>query len=133
MAPFKKRILVADNQATLANALCELLRGSGYDAEAAHSGEGTVNAALRSRFDVIVLDLSMPQMDGFVAMEAIKALPNARQAIYCSHRSRRPQHHRSRFGRRLPPPPDQAYDHRTLRGNPVRIELAARPGLSARI
>ena len=83
--PVKKRILVVDNRATLANGLCELLRESGHDAEAAHSGEAAVKAALATHPDVIVLDLSMPQMDGFETIAAIKALPDAPQATFIAH------------------------------------------------
>ncbi|MCA8971274.1 MAG: response regulator [Planctomycetes bacterium] len=66
-------ILVVEDQPDSARMIAELLRNGGASAETADNGK-TAMATLRSRkFDVIVSDLEMPEMDGFEFMAALRA------------------------------------------------------------
>ncbi|HEY4525364.1 MAG TPA: hybrid sensor histidine kinase/response regulator, partial [Candidatus Paceibacterota bacterium] len=60
-----KRILVVDDNAPAADALVRLLNKLGADAEARYSGAEALCAPRLDEFDVMLLDLGMPQMDGF--------------------------------------------------------------------
>ena len=51
------------------------LRSLGYVADLAVDGKEAVAQALRKRYDLILMDCQMPQMDGFAAAEAILAAP----------------------------------------------------------
>jgi two-component system alkaline phosphatase synthesis response regulator PhoP len=68
----RARILVVDDEAHLAEGIRENLVAEGYATEVAHDGvEGL--ARIRSRhFDLIVLDVMMPNMDGLTLCEEIR-------------------------------------------------------------
>lgn len=67
------RILVVDDEVHLAAGIRENLAAEGYVAEAAHDGAEGVRKALASAFDLIVLDVNMPVMDGLAACRALRA------------------------------------------------------------
>jgi PAS domain S-box-containing protein len=69
------RILVVDDNLDSAHTLARLLRLTGYEAHTAHDGGEAIEAAERYRPDVIVLDISLPVMDGYDVARAIRSRP----------------------------------------------------------
>ena len=68
-----ERILVADDDASVRETVCWVLREHGYDVLAVSSA-AEVFVALEQRVpDLLLLDVMMPEMDGFAALERIKA------------------------------------------------------------
>ena len=68
-------VLVVDDNATnrmVAQALCEMFDCS---CESADDGAQALEAARTGRFDLILMDIKMPVMDGVAATRAIRALP----------------------------------------------------------
>jgi signal transduction histidine kinase/ActR/RegA family two-component response regulator len=68
-------ILIVDDNATnrvVAQALCEMF---GCTSECAEDGMEAVDAVSNRRFDLILMDIKMPRMDGVQATQAIRALP----------------------------------------------------------
>jgi CheY-like chemotaxis protein len=75
------RILIVDDNATnrmVAEALCEM-----FDCASAQAGDGVeaLQALETGSFDLILMDIKMPRMDGVAATRAIRALPDARSRI----------------------------------------------------
>lgn len=68
------RILVVDDQATNRAILTWLLEEDGHDVEEADDGEKAVQAYKDGQFDMILMDVIMPVMDGLEATRQIKAL-----------------------------------------------------------
>lgn len=68
-------VLVVDD--TLANLrlLIELLSSQGYNIRPAHSGALALSAIAASKPDIILLDINMPEMDGYEVCQQLKADP----------------------------------------------------------
>jgi CheY-like chemotaxis protein len=68
----KRVILVADDNRDSANTLCTLLRALGHDAYAAYDGIQAIEQAAKLDPDVVLLDIGMPNVDGYAAARAIR-------------------------------------------------------------
>ncbi|MDE0421519.1 MAG: response regulator transcription factor [Gammaproteobacteria bacterium] len=66
------RILVVDDEAHLAAGIRENLLAEGYVAETAHNGAEGLRAARDASYDLIVLDVAMPEMDGLEMCRALR-------------------------------------------------------------
>ena len=61
----KKRILAVDDDPTAVGALRQILTQKGYAVTIAHSGEEALTVLTDERFDLAILDVSMPGMSGY--------------------------------------------------------------------
>jgi PAS domain S-box-containing protein len=66
------RILVGDDEKNLCESLRLLLGKQGYEIHIAHSGREVIDSMGKSTFDLVLLDLFMPDMDGFEIMKEVK-------------------------------------------------------------
>lgn len=73
MTPTKlKRVLVVEDEKPLAHALELKLQHSGFDAHAVFDGQEALDTLAKEKFDMILLDLMLPKVDGFGVMAALK-------------------------------------------------------------
>jgi len=70
--PARCRVLLADDSVLTCELFGEYLSRRGFGVIFAHDGEATLAQALESRPDVIVLDLSMPRLDGVATIKRLK-------------------------------------------------------------
>ena len=68
------RVLLVDDEVIFTDNMSELLTTRGYVVTKAHDGESAIRALEEGEFDVIVLDLKMPGMDGITTLKEIKKL-----------------------------------------------------------
>jgi two-component system, NtrC family, nitrogen regulation response regulator NtrX len=68
----KANVLIVDDEAGVRSALAGVLRDEGYTVEAVESGEACLDRAARAPFDVIVLDIWLPGMDGLATLERLR-------------------------------------------------------------
>ncbi|RMG73849.1 MAG: response regulator, partial [Bacteroidetes bacterium] len=68
-----KRILMAEDNEVNAWILAQLLEKWGHEVVLARDGEEAVEAAREHRFDLILMDLNMPRLDGMQATQLIRA------------------------------------------------------------
>ena len=74
-------ILVVEDSADVREFLVSLLTRSGYTVNSAPNGQVALELLAAQRPDLILLDLSMPILDGWQTLAAIRALPDGAQRI----------------------------------------------------
>jgi two-component system, OmpR family, response regulator len=65
-------ILLVDDEVAFANNLLKLLAKRGYDVVVEYNGADAVKRVGEKEFDVIILDMKMPGMDGIATLKEIK-------------------------------------------------------------
>jgi two-component system nitrogen regulation response regulator NtrX len=65
-------VLIVDDEAGVRSALGGVLRDEGYQVEAVESGEACLDRMLRASFDVIILDIWLPGMDGLSTLARLQ-------------------------------------------------------------
>jgi len=78
------KVLLIDDKVEFLKVLSERLRLRGYDVTAVGSGNEGLGAAGREPFDVIVLDLVMPVMDGVETLRRLRQMDPQAQIIVFS-------------------------------------------------
>ena len=68
-------ILVVEDDAAMRDLLCEELTDAGFEVKAAAAAASGLELARGDRFDLIITDLRMPEMDGFDLIRGVMALP----------------------------------------------------------
>ena len=67
------RILVVDDEVRLARQIASAVMGAGHDAVLIHDGEAALHEAAEASFDLIVLDVCLPRIDGFEVLRRLRA------------------------------------------------------------
>ena len=71
-APSGKKILIVEDEKPLAHALELKMTHEGYDVHVCLTGADGLTEAITGKYDLILLDLIMPEMDGFGVLEEMK-------------------------------------------------------------
>jgi DNA-binding NtrC family response regulator len=86
--PPSPRLLIVDDDEQLAQALSRRFQRLNYEATLAPSGEKALEAAAHQPFDVVLLDLHLPGMDGLAALAKLKELhPDLEVILLTGHGS----------------------------------------------
>lgn len=75
------KILVADDSRSVRAVLRRTLSAAGYDVILASDGLEAVRSAQRDQPDLVILDIQMPEMDGYTACQEILALEKMSSGI----------------------------------------------------
>src|SRR5579862_2132158 len=69
----KHSILIVDDEPGIRESLANVLQDEGYQVESAESAEACLKILETAKFDVVLLDIWLPGMDGIQALEKIRA------------------------------------------------------------
>lgn len=76
------RVLIVDDSIDVCTATQRLLFLEGFQVRMAHDGGSAVKIAEAFRPNIVLLDLTLPDMDGFATLQALKQLPESRAARF---------------------------------------------------
>ena len=82
-----KKILIIEDEKPMANALSLKLQSGGFETQVVYDGEAAIAALKTSQYDLLILDLVMPQKDGFFVLTELKKLKIATPVIVSSNLS----------------------------------------------
>ena len=71
----RKRVLIIEDSATTASVIAEILRSFNYEPVMAHTGQDGLNAVQTQRPDLILLDVLLPDTNGAIICQRLKADP----------------------------------------------------------
>lgn len=80
------RILVVEDNRTLADGLAAVLRVAGYAVDVVRDGVSADAVLTTETFDLVVLDLSLPEMDGLDVLRRMRARRNASSVLVLTAR-----------------------------------------------
>jgi two-component system NtrC family response regulator len=75
------KVLVIDDNQFYAEALCDMIGSLGHEVICANTAEDGLRAAQSHRFDVVFLDVQLPDGDGLILLPRIHATPSAPEVI----------------------------------------------------
>ena len=81
------RILIVEDEVRLASTLRDLLELNGYSADTCHDGEAGLDNVLSGIYDVVILDVMLPKMDGFSVLRSLRAAGNTTPVLLLTARS----------------------------------------------
>jgi PAS domain S-box-containing protein len=74
-APIGRRVLIADDNQDAADSLAMYLEMAGHDVRVVHDGRSALSVARAFRPDTALLDIGMPQLDGYEVAQALRQEP----------------------------------------------------------
>ena len=85
MTDQRTKVLVVDDHAQSRGLFCEVLTSAGYAVQVASDGLNAILHMEETRFDVVLTDVSMPQMDGLELLAEIRdRWPESRVVVHSS-------------------------------------------------
>lgn len=85
----KPKILVVDDEAGIRDLICDALSIGGFEVESSPDGLQGLKQIREKRFDLLILDVNMPKMDGFALLEKIRADGSTTPVIMLSARGQK--------------------------------------------
>lgn len=81
------KVLIADDEKTLVGLLKEILKRENIDSDAVYNGSDAIDYAVAGEYDLIVLDIMMPKMNGFEAIKEMRKKKIATPVLFLSAKS----------------------------------------------
>lgn len=75
----KKRVLIIEDEVALLYALQSRLSLEGYEVEAVSTGKRGIKALQEKKFDLLILDIILPDLNGFDILKQVKGDPKTKE------------------------------------------------------
>src|SRR6202167_1574382 len=77
----KTRILLVDDEAGIRQSLSGILEDEAFQAQAVENGEACLDVLARSVFELVILDIWLPGIDGLETLNRIQRIPQADRPV----------------------------------------------------
>ena len=81
------RILVVDDEVAIRDLIKEVLQLAGFEVSTCEDGLTALNLIRREKFDLIILDVNLPKLDGFALLQKVRESAPAQPIILISART----------------------------------------------
>ena len=81
------QILIVEDEVPVARQIASALTEDGHDPKVVHSGEAALDEANKAPFDLVVLDVGLPGIDGFKVLRRLRAQHLASRVLLLTARS----------------------------------------------
>ena len=68
------QVLIIDDDKSFTTALCQFLQLSGYNCISSNDGRNALELIQKEKFDVVILDLSMPEFSGYDVLDYLEGI-----------------------------------------------------------
>ncbi|WMJ73040.1 response regulator [Cytophagaceae bacterium ABcell3] len=76
-----KKVLIAEDSSVIQNLTKKILEFQNFKIYSVKNGKDVLKALEKDNFDVILLDINMPQMDGMTCAREVRQMPDERKNI----------------------------------------------------
>ena len=80
------RVLIVEDEVRLARQIATALTEAGHNSTVVHDGESALREATEAVFDLIVLDIGLPRMDGFEVLRRLRSQHGANRVLILTAR-----------------------------------------------
>ncbi len=81
------KLLVVDDEKAMANSIRDNLEYEGFQVDCAYGGQQALDCLLMEKYGLVVLDVMMPDIDGFNVLSKLRATNNTTSVIFLTARS----------------------------------------------
>lgn len=78
----KATVLIVDDEIEFSSVIAERMRGRGLDVDTAENGKKALEMVAAKSYDAVVLDMAMPEMDGFETLKRMLEVDKNLQIIF---------------------------------------------------
>jgi DNA-binding response OmpR family regulator len=82
--PATRQVLIVEDESLIRWSLAHSLEENGLEVTMVNSGEQALEALKAGRFDIVITDLELPQIDGFAVVTAVKSCSSTTPVIMLS-------------------------------------------------
>lgn len=75
-----KKVLVAEDSSVIQNLTKKVLQFQNYEIDSAKNGEEVIEAVNQTKYDIILMDIGMPKIDGMECTKQIRAMDDKEKA-----------------------------------------------------
>ena len=85
----QERVLLCEDDAALGSLLADYLRRLNYEVTLCNNGEDGWDAFRQRQYDICLLDINMPEKNGFELLEAISNMGSEKPVLFVTERKAR--------------------------------------------
>ena len=78
----KSKILLLEDDIDLNDTICEYLEDNGFETESIYNGEDALSKIYENSYELLLLDINVPGINGFELLKEVRKLSNETPAIY---------------------------------------------------